>query len=315
MSWLERPASSAPIVFQSRDIAQAPLDSINSEVISGYVSKRRSDGLEVSSINRELQVLRRMFHLAQEWGKTDKALPRVRMLPGEKHRERVLTADEEARYLEEAAAIGQGILDGHTRALEGIRATQRGEQPIPPSDPFLLRDVATVLLDCALRPEECFRLKWENIRDGMVEIHYGKTDNARRRIPLSQRAGTVIEMRASVKTSEWVFPSATRSGHIEPGTLKRPHNKVSTATGFEDVTLYTFRHTCLTRWAPHMDPWTLAYLAGHRDMSTTKRYVHPQQTAIREAMEKAQVAQGRHKSSTLAQGALSGTEPIPAPIN
>jgi integrase len=51
--------------------------------------------------------------------------------------------------------------------------------------------------------------------------------------------------------------------------------------------LYTLRHTCLTRWAPHMDPWTLAHLAGHRDMAITKRYVHPQAETIRVAMEKA----------------------------
>jgi integrase len=44
---------------------------------------------------------------------------------------------------------------------------------------------------------------------------------------------------------------------------------------FEGFELYTLRHTCLTRLAPHMDPWTLAYLAGHRDMNITKRYVHP----------------------------------------
>ena len=36
-------------------------------------------------------------------------------------------------------------------ALERIRATRRGEQPIEPEDPFLLRDVATLLIDCGLR--------------------------------------------------------------------------------------------------------------------------------------------------------------------
>jgi hypothetical protein len=41
------------------------------------------------------------------------------------------------------------------------------------------------------------------------------------------------------------------------------------------LSLYTFRHTCLTRWATFMDPWTLAYLAGHLHVSITKRYVHP----------------------------------------
>ena len=51
--------------------------------------------------------------------------------------------------------------------------------------------------------------------------------------------------------------------------------------------LYTLRHTCLTRWAPHMDPWTLAYLAGHRDMNITKRYVHPQEQTIRRRWKEA----------------------------
>jgi integrase len=123
--------------------------------MAGYVAKRQEAGLQVASINRELQVLRRMFFLAQEWGKVEKVLPRVRMIPGERHRERILTPDEEMRYLDDAKP--------------------------------LLRDLATILVDCGLRPEECFRLKRENIRDGAIEIQYGKTDNARRRIPMSPR--------------------------------------------------------------------------------------------------------------------------------
>ena len=54
---------------------------------------------------------------------------------------------------------------------------------------------------------------------------------------------------------------------------------------FQGFELYTLRHTCLIGWAPHMDPWTLAYLAGHRDMNITNRYVHPQEQTIRAAME------------------------------
>ncbi len=68
-----------------------------------------------------------MFTLALEWGKVEKALPKVRMLSGENHRERVLTPAEEAVYLAHATP--------------------------------LLHDVATILLDCGLRPEECFRLE------------------------------------------------------------------------------------------------------------------------------------------------------------
>ena len=36
-----------------------------------------------------------------------------------------------------------------------------------------------------------------------------------------------------------------------------------------------------------MDAFTLAYLAGHRDMNIPKRYIHPQAGPIRAAMEKA----------------------------
>jgi hypothetical protein len=113
----------------------------------------------VNSINRQLEVLRRMQKLATEWGKVTRALPKVEMLPGENHRDRVLTADEEERYLEGTAAVGEAIQQAYLSALEGIRATMRGQQPTEPADPFLLRDVATILIDCGLRPDECFRLR------------------------------------------------------------------------------------------------------------------------------------------------------------
>lgn len=46
------------------------LDSVTPGIIAGFVSKRREAGYQVSSINRALQVLRRMLRLAVEWGKT-----------------------------------------------------------------------------------------------------------------------------------------------------------------------------------------------------------------------------------------------------
>lgn len=55
-----------------------------------------------------------------------------------------------------------------------------------------------MLLDCALRPEECFRLRPENVRDGVIEIQYGKTDNARRRIPMTPRVTAIVDMRLVV---------------------------------------------------------------------------------------------------------------------
>src|ERR1022692_1192829 len=94
-----------------------------------FVTKRRESGLQVNSINRQLEVLRRMQKLATEWGKVNRALPKVEMLPGENHRDRVLTPDEDERYLEGTAAVGEAIQQAYLSALEGIRATMRGQQP------------------------------------------------------------------------------------------------------------------------------------------------------------------------------------------
>jgi integrase len=162
-------------------LAGERLDAITSDRVAEYVAKRlqakgkRGCQLQVASLNRELQALRRMFRLAEEWGKVDKALPAVKMLPGEKHRERVLTAAEAELYFRGAS----------TEAMEQH------------ADAALLRDVATILVDCGLRPEECFRLRPENVAEGKLCIHYGKTDNARRRIPMTPRVKAVLDVRLS----------------------------------------------------------------------------------------------------------------------
>jgi integrase len=166
-----------------------------------------------------------------------------------------------------------------------------------PEDPFILRDIATVLVDCGLRPEECSRLRWEHVRDGAVHIPFGKTESARRTIPLTQRAAALIEMRrAAARSSEWVFPAETQSGHIEKSSLKKQHSNACKLAKLAPFPFYTFRHTCLTRWAVYMDPYTLAYLAGHSDFSITRRYVHPQVQTIRDALERARKGQGGHSS-------------------
>ena len=294
------------------NLANATLESITPDAVSGFVAKQREAGFQTSSINRHLQVLRRMLKLAIEWGKSEKVLSRVRMLPGENRRERVLSPTEESAYLEAACALGDGIVEDYQRALEGIRAVSRGELPVKPADPYLLREVTTVLMDCALRPDECYRLRWEHVRDGAIHVQHGKTTNARRVIPLLPRAAAILEMRrAAQQHKEWVFPAPTRSGHIEQSSLKKQHSKACALASIAYFVPYTLRHTCLTRWAAHMDPYTLAYLAGHSDFGTTRRYVHPQAETVLAAMARAQSAEGGHKIGHTGEikGLSSGAEP------
>ena len=50
-------------------LAGLPLDRINSEVLGEFVAFRQAASMKVSTVNRELAPVRRMFHLAQEWGR------------------------------------------------------------------------------------------------------------------------------------------------------------------------------------------------------------------------------------------------------
>ena len=233
----------------------------------------------------------RMFHLSQEWGKVEKVLPRVKLRAGENRWERVLTPEEETAYLEAATAIGNEIQQEYQDALTGIRAVKRGQQP-QPHDAFVLRDVTTILIDCALREEECFRLRWaDNIRDGAIEIHTGKGKGSRRRVPASPRVLAYLDMRKRTGQQDgWVFPAATKSGYMGPSTIKKQDARALTASGVAPFVLYTLRHTCITRWAKHIDAYTLHVIAGHTDMNTNKRYVHPSDADVRAAMEKARGA-------------------------
>ena len=275
-------------------LASCPLDAVTADKIGAFISDHRARNLKVSTINRLLEVLRRIFSLATEWEKLNGRKPKVSKLSGEYRRDRVLGDDEEARYLASARQVGEDIEADYQKALHGIRATMRGEVPIKPEDPYLLLDVATILIDCGLRPEECFRMRWEDVRKGALHVLFGKTANARRRIPLTERVIARLEARRTKAKNRWVFPAPTASGHIEKFTVKKQHKRACALAQLEALPLYTFRHTCLTRWAEVMDPYTLAYLAGHSDFSTTRRYVHPRTETVLAAFERASASKGGH---------------------
>ncbi|MGH9646978.1 MAG: hypothetical protein ACRD4E_09200, partial [Bryobacteraceae bacterium] len=86
-----------------------------------YAEHRRHKGLEVSSVNRELEVLRRMLRLATEWGQTDRTLAKVRALKGENHRERVLSPNEERKYLKVAPSLLRDVTTIYSTAAFGPR--------------------------------------------------------------------------------------------------------------------------------------------------------------------------------------------------
>ena len=274
-----------------KPLADSKLDEITGETLADFGAHRQAKGLQVSTVNSSLRVVRRVLRLAVEWGATDSS-PKVKLLPGERHRERVVTQLEEAKYLSAAS------------------------EPVA--------SIAAILCDTGLRPEECFRLRWESItwangRHGTLLVTHGKTAAARRVLPMTPRVRNILEMRweAAGKLAEgWVWSAPTRSGHVESSSLKKRHRKVFETLAEESAknnekaprpfVLYSLRHTFLTRLGESgCDAWTLARIAGHSNVSMSSRYVHPSEDAVLTAMDKLGGHNIGHSGSQAESGAVT----------
>src|SRR5262249_11214844 len=165
--------------------------------------------------------------------------------------------------------------------------------------------IASVLADTGMRPEECFRLRWEDVtwvngRNGALLVTRGKSPAARRVIPMTPRVCVVLESAwcaAEKPQGGWAWPAPTRSGHVEPSSLRKQHAKAFATIAEEAAkrdekpvrpfVLYSLRHTFLTRLGQSgCDVWTLARIAGHASITISSRYVHPSEDAVLDAISR-----------------------------
>jgi integrase len=208
-------------------------------------------------------------------------------VPGKVSRERVVSFEEERRYLAAASAT--------------------------------VHDIAILAADTGLRPNsELFLVRWANVHleacaegpHGFIHVPSGKTDAARRNVPLTPRACAILEMRKSTTgKSAYVFPGPGVSGHIttvqhaHERTIERANEKAreqwaelrkqagNMYPGSPDRTaierrlseleksviepfeFYCWRHTCGTRWAEAgLDRYSVARLMGHSSPRVAERY-------------------------------------------
>jgi integrase len=173
---------------------------------------------------------------------------------------RVITFDEQAAYLSEA------------------------NQP--------LRDIAEIVLDTGMRPEEVSRLRVQNIDFAQKTIFnpFGKTKAARRTIPMTGDVLSLLKARSAKATSmgtSLVFPSP-HNIQKPIGSVKKAHRAaIERAKIKHHFRIYDLRHTFATRAvASGTDLPTLSTLLGHTSIQMTIRYVHPAAEQKRMAIEK-----------------------------
>lgn len=234
------------------------LSDIDEDLISKYKSnrgaapKRLGKGpLSDGTINRELATLRKALGLAYEWHLIAR-LPKVRLLPGEKGRDYVLTGEMETLYLTKI------------------------EYP--------LKQVAILMLDLGLRPEECMSVRKEDLTSEKSEkciytsihIRHGKTANAVRSLPLTERASSQIEfLNALWPDSEFLFPGK-KGKHMVRAHLDHLHQAARQENGWpNEFVLYSCRHTFGTRLAESgASPFEIKKAMGHSSIKVSEKYIH-----------------------------------------
>src|SRR6516162_2775413 len=85
----------------------------------------------------------------------------------------------------------------------------------------------------------------------------------------------------------FVFPAATKCGHIQHSTLKKQHRLALKGSGVRPFVIYSLRHTFATRIAPHLDTWTLCKIMGSTSLSVAMTYIHAQDDRALKAFSQA----------------------------
>lgn len=212
-----------------------------------------------ATVNRELQVLSKVFSMAYDNGLVEtNPMRRVHKLREAPARERYLADDEEKRLF--AVLVGRRV---H------------------------LRPIVVVALQTGMRQGEILDLKWEQVDFDQKTIYVAHTKTGRpRRIPISKVLEVELKaLKQDASSTEHVF-SYARAG-LKLTTFRHAWEGACKAAKIEGMRFHDLRHTFATRLrgkgVHEMDIMTLL---GHTTLQMTSRYTHAMPQNLRMAVDK-----------------------------
>jgi len=154
-----------------------------------------------------------------------------------------------------------------------------------------LRDVLVTMQDTGVRPDEVLKMRWEHIDwlQKTVSNPTGKTERARRVVPVSERVLIILGRRRASQDQGWVFPSPkkrSRTGHFSLSTIEHQFVDARRKAGLPDaLVLYCARHTYATdALARTGNVAAVMDAMGHANVQTTMIYQHQGLEQIRGAI-------------------------------
>jgi integrase len=234
--------------------------------------KQTDQRIKPATVNRELACLRAMFtHISKAHPTLQSRFSHIKPLKEDSDQTRVLLAEEETKYLGAATP--------------------------------LLRDVAMMMLQTGMRPEEVYRIQPENVHLSKAYLFnpFGKTRAARRRINLTKAALKILKRRMDGRQGPYLFPHDSDPQRPVP-KVNNAHDRAVRDSGVAKFRLYDLRHTWATRAVEvGIDLVTLAAMLGHSKINMVLRYAHPSQAHQQRATQKIEefLTQQDQRASTI----------------
>lgn len=211
--------------------------------------------------NRTIEVISKMFSLAEEWGhRPEGTNPRkgVKKYP-EKKRERFLSSAELNRVAEVLAEMEAERVE----MLSAINAVR-----------------LLILTGCRLN--EIMQLKWEYVdfKLGLLRLPDSKT--GAKDVPIGQVVIEILRAVPRLQYNPWVITGKLEGGRLTD--LQPFWQRVRKRAGLNDARVHDLRHTFASVAAMNgMSLLVIGKILGHRSEQTTKRYAHLSRGIIRDA--------------------------------
>jgi integrase len=216
------------------------------------VKLRRATEVKKASVDRNLQVLRRVFNWAIEQGLTnDNPVRRVKFFRAETRRLRYLTEDEYRRLLAKASEVSRSPL---------------------------LREAIELAVHTGLRRGNLLGLQWDWVDWRIRVVRVPRTKSGKpQAVPLNRAAWAVLQRLWKARgESSCVFAhTAGRSAGQALLDLKKGFHTALDNAGIEDFRWHDLRHT-FASWLVMRGASVRAVgeLLGHQTIQMTMRYAH-----------------------------------------
>jgi len=211
-----------------------------------YRDKRLAGGLSGSTVNRELNILSKLFDVAirdWQWLNTTNPVKNISRPKNGKHRDRRPTTQELALLEQECIRSGNETV----------------------------WDVIRFAMNTGMRQGEILNLDVANVDLASRIAHLSDTKNGESRdVPMNSEATQIAEIHIEGRTSGLLFSNWTTGDGF-----RSTFTRIKTRACIEDLRFHDFRHEAASRlFERGLNQFQVAAITGHKSLQSLQRYTH-----------------------------------------